>query len=174
MVLWQRDSLDRQRQGVRRMRRYLVVANQTLGGPELVDKLDECVAAGPCRFYFVVPATSVSDLEPVDRPLTLSGVDGGAGLLPDADAVARAIAGRRLEKELARLREAGVDADGQVGDPRPLHAIKDALRKQEVDEVIVSTLHRGSRWLVMDLPHRLRRSLEVPVTHIAGHPGPAV
>jgi nucleotide-binding universal stress UspA family protein len=154
------------------MRRYLVVANQTLGGPELMDKLDECVAAGPCRFHFVAPATAVADLESIDRPLTLSGVDGGAGILPDMDEVARAIARRRLEKELARLREAGVDADGEVGDPRPVHAIKDALREREVDEIIVSTLHRGSRWLVMDLPHRVRRGLELPVTHVAGHPGP--
>ncbi len=43
VVVWlrQRDSLDRQSQGVRPMRRYLVVANQTLGGPELADKLEE-------------------------------------------------------------------------------------------------------------------------------------
>jgi hypothetical protein len=156
------------------MRRYLVVANQTLGGPELVDKLDECAAAEPCRFYFVVPATAVGDLESVDRPLTLSGVDGGAGTMPDIGMVAQAMARRRLEMELARLREAGVDADGEVGDPRPLHAIKDSLRKRDVDEVIVSTLHRGSRWLVMDLPHRVGRSFELPVTHVAGHPGPAV
>jgi hypothetical protein len=157
------------------VRRYLVVANQTLGGPELVGKLEECVAAGPCQFYFVVPATAVTDLEPVDRPLTLSGVDGGAGILPGLDEVARAMGRRRLEKELARLREAGVDADGEVGDPRPIHAIKDALRKQQVDEVIVSTLaHRVSRWLVMDLPHRAARSFELPVTHVAGAAGPAV
>jgi GABA permease len=149
-----------------------VVANQTLGGPELAGKLDECVAAGPCRFHFVVPATAVADQESIDRPLTLSGVDGGAGILPDMDEVARAMARRRLEKELARLREAGVDADGEVGDPRPVHAIKDALREREVDEIIVSTMHRDSRWLVMDLPHRVRRSYELPVTHVAGHPGP--
>ena len=154
------------------MRRYLVLGNQTLGGPERAGKLDECVAAGPCRFHFVVPATAVADLESIDRPLTLSGVDGGAGILPDMDEVARAMARRRLEKELARLREAGVDADGEVGDPRPVHAIKDALREREVDEIIVSTMHRDSRWLVMDLPHRVRRSYELPVTHVAGHPGP--
>jgi hypothetical protein len=153
------------------LRRYLVVANQTLGGPELAQKLGECVAAGPCRFHFVVPATPVSDMAP-DQSLTLSGVDGGAGLLPDMDEASRAIARGRLERELSRLREAGVDADGEVGDPRPLHAIKDALREQQVDEVIVSTLHRGSRWLVMDLPHRVRRSFQLPVTHVAGHPGP--
>ena len=156
------------------MRRYLVVANQTLGGPELAGKIDECVTAGPCRFYFVVPATSVSDMEAVNRPLTWSGVDGGgAGMLRHMDEIARVMALGRLEKELARLREASVDADGEVGDPRPLHAIKNALRKQEVDEVIVSTLHRGSRWMVIDLPHRVKRNFAMPVTHVAGHPGPA-
>jgi hypothetical protein len=153
------------------LRRYLVVANQTLGGPELTRKLEECVAAEPCRFYFVVPATPVSDMAP-DRSLTWSGVDGGAGLLPDMDKASQAIARRRLERELSRLRESGIEADGEVGDPRPLHAVKDALHKQEADEVIVSTLHRGSRWLVMDLPHRIKRSFELPVTHVAGHPGP--
>ncbi len=163
-----------ERCGVMSVRRYLVVANQTLGGPQLVEKLKECMAAGPCNFYFVVPATPVSDLEPVDRPLTLSGVDGGAGMLPDLDEVARAMARRRLEKELARLREAGVEADGEVGDPRPVHAVKDALHKRQVDEIIVSTLpHRTSRWLVMDLPHRVKRSFGLPMTHVAGPAGPA-
>jgi hypothetical protein len=156
------------------VRRYLVLANQTLGGRQLVEKLEECRAAGPFSFYFVVPATPVSDLEPVDDRLTLSGVDGGAGMLPDLDGVARAMARRRLQKELARLRDAGVEADGEVGDPRPVHAVKDALREREVDEIIVSTLpHRTSRWLVMDLPHRVRRGFSLPVTHVAGEAGPA-
>jgi hypothetical protein len=40
------------------MRRYIVVANQTLGGEELTAKLAECGDAGPCRFYLVVPVTN--------------------------------------------------------------------------------------------------------------------
>jgi hypothetical protein len=157
------------------MRRYLVVANQTLGGPQLVQKLRDCMAAGPCHFHLVVPATPVSDLEAVDRPLTLSGVDGGAGLLPDFRKLGKTFAQRRLEHELARLRQEEASADGEVGDPRPLHAVDDALRRVEADEVIVSTLpQRVSRWLAMDLPHRIARHSRLPVTHVTSDPGPPV
>jgi hypothetical protein len=156
------------------MRRYLIVANQTLGGEALNKKLAEYMAQGPCRFYLVVPATQVSEYEPVpDLPLALSGVDGGAGMIPDADQVARSLARRHLERELARLRELGADADGEVGDPKPLRAIRSVLKRQEVDEVIVSTLpHRMSRWMVMDLPHRVQRTFGLPVTHVSGPAGP--
>jgi hypothetical protein len=39
------------------MRRYLIVANQTLGGDQLSAKLAEYMRAGPCRFYLVAPVT---------------------------------------------------------------------------------------------------------------------
>ena len=39
------------------MRRYLVVANRTLGGAHLTAKVHECVAAGPCQFHVLVPAS---------------------------------------------------------------------------------------------------------------------
>jgi hypothetical protein len=159
--------------GVISVRRYLVVANQTLGGPKLADKLREFMSAGPCRFYLVVPATPTSQfLEPISQPLSLAAVDGGGGMLPDYSKIAEVVARRRLDQELARLREAGAEADGEVGDSRPLHAIRDALAREQADEIIVSTLpHRLSRWLVTDLPHRARRT-GLPVTHVAGPAGP--
>jgi hypothetical protein len=156
------------------MRRYLVVANQTLGSEHLNMKLAECMAAGPCQFYLVVPATQINEYEPVpDLPYALSGVDGGAGMIPDPSGVARALAGRHLQRELDRLREAGAHADGEVGDPKPLKAIRTALKDHTVDEIIVSTMpHHVSRWLAMDLPHRIDRTFGLPVTHISGPPGP--
>jgi hypothetical protein len=39
------------------MRRYLIVANRTLGGEQLSAKLAECASAGPCRFYLAAPVT---------------------------------------------------------------------------------------------------------------------
>jgi hypothetical protein len=39
------------------MRRYLVVANQTLGSNELYEEVRACLASGPCTFHIVVPAT---------------------------------------------------------------------------------------------------------------------
>ena len=150
------------------MRRYLVVANQTLGGEELMAKLAECASAGPCRFYLVVPVTNT---EASDRWFT----GGLEGVLPGAYKIARTLAGGRLQHELERLREAGVEADGEVVEPTPLEAIRKIANREEVDEVIVSTLPRRlSRWMAMDLPHRIRRTTSLPVTHIRGPAGPSL
>ena len=99
------------------MRRYLVVANQTLGGELLTAQLAECMDAGPCRFYLVVPVTNT---EASDRWFT----GGLEGVLPGAYRIARTLAGGRLQHELDRLREAGVEADGEVVDPMPVDAIR--------------------------------------------------
>jgi nucleotide-binding universal stress UspA family protein len=150
------------------MRRYLVVANQTLGGEELTAKLAECAGAGPCRFYLVVPVTNT---EASDRWFT----GGLEGVLPGAYKIARTMAGARLQHELERLREAGVEADGEVVEPTPLEAIRKIASREEIDEVIVSTLPRRlSRWIAMDLPRRIRRATSLPVTHIAGPAGPSL
>ena len=150
------------------MRRYLVVANQTLGGEELMAKLAECTSAGPCRFYLVVPVTNT---EASDRWFT----GGLEGVLPGAYKIARTLAGGRLQHELERLREAGVEADGEVVEPTPLEAIRKIANREEVDEVIVSTLPRRlSRWIAMDLPRRIRRATSLPVTHVTGPAGPSL
>lgn len=135
------------------MRRYLVVANQTLGGDHLADKVRQCVAEGPARFHILVPAT-----QPQDHAVWTEGE-------------ARALAQQALDRALERFRQLGADADGEVGDESPLEAIGDAVRDQEFDEIILSTLPPGmSRWLRQDLPHRVERSFEIPVTHVVGQP----
>jgi nucleotide-binding universal stress UspA family protein len=150
------------------MRRYLVVANQTLGGEQLTAKLAECMEAGPCRFYLVAPVTNT---EASDRWFT----GGLEGVLPGAYRIARTLADGRLKTELARLREAGADADGEVVEPVPVDAIRKIASREEADEVIVSTLPRRlSRWMAMDLPHRIRRATKLPVTHITGPAGPSL
>jgi hypothetical protein len=130
-------------------RRYLVIANQTLGGKHLLQKIQECIAGGPARFHVVVPAT------PSGEHLTWT------------EGEAQAIAQRRLDRALESFRDRGAEADGQVGDANPLLAIQDALRREEFDEIILSTLPPGaSRWLKLDLLHRVERSFDVPVTHV--------
>jgi hypothetical protein len=151
------------------MRRYLVVANQTLGGEQLAAKLAECMDAGPCRFYLVAPVTNT---EASDRWFT-GGLEGV--VLPGAYRIARTLADARLEHELARLREAGAEAGGEVVEPMPLDAIRKIASREEADEVIVSTLPRRlSRWMAMDLPHRIRRATKLPVTHVTGPAGPSL
>jgi hypothetical protein len=135
------------------MRRYLVVANQTLGGEHLLDEVRTRMEAGDCSFHVLVPATYAHD----------------RGFHTDGAAIA--VAERRLEAALARFREIGADVDGRIGDVNPLYAIEDALRREEFDEIILSTLPAGpSRWLRQDLPHRLARQTDVPVTHVVGSP----
>ena len=78
-----------------------------------------------------------------------------------------AVARSNLETELSRLRELGASADGAVGDPNPMVAIERAVAEHQFDEIILSTLPPGiSRWLAMDLPHRVRRKTNIPLTVI--------
>jgi hypothetical protein len=136
------------------MRRYLVVANQTLGGEHLVEKVRQCLAEGPCRFHIVVPAT------PPGEHLTWN----------EGDAIV--IARDRLDRGLARFRELGAEAEGEVGDKNPIHAIGDALREGQFDEIILSTLPPGiSRWLKLDLPSRVASNFRIPVTHLVAEAG---
>src|SRR5688572_17154590 len=135
------------------MRRCLVVANQTLGGEHLEAEVRRRLAAGPCRFHLVVPATPPSD--------HATWVEGEAKVL----------ARERLDLALEKFRAMGAQVDGEVGDARPLLAIGDALRHAEFDEIILSTLRPGaSRWLKMDLPHRAERQFELPVTQVTDAP----
>ena len=138
------------------MRRYLIVANQTLGGRPLLDAVRALMAdAGreDCAFHVVVPATP--------RRQELHYTEGHA----------RALAGERLEKTLARLEEVGARVTGEVGDASPMAAIGDALRENAYDGLVLSTFPRGlSRWLRQDLPHRAERTFGLPVTHVVTQP----
>lgn len=150
------------------MARYLIVANQTIGGEQLTAKLDELVGAGPCTFRFLVPVTDTEglhqwDYPPIDRAI------------PDAHQIAAALAAGRLEHELERLQRAGIEAGGEVVDALPISRVQQLLSEESFDAVIVSTLPRRlSRWLVMDLPHRIARVADVPVTHVEGNAGPSL
>ena len=42
------------------MSRFLVVANQTIGGSELMDEIRRRIASGPSSFYVLVPATTAT------------------------------------------------------------------------------------------------------------------
>ncbi len=136
------------------MHQYLVVSNQTLESEQLADKVRACLAAGPCQFHVLVPAT-----HPRDHYFWTEGSD-------------RVIARTRLAAALERMRVLGAVADGEVGDASPLQAIQDVLtRGLHVDEIILVTLPPGpSRWLRQDLVHRLTRTVNIPLTHLIAEP----
>jgi hypothetical protein len=77
---------------------------------------------------------------------------------------ARAAAARRLETSLNRLRSAGLEARGSVGDSNPMLAIEDALREFPADEVIVVAGDETEDELTSELRQRLDRPVEALTT----------
>lgn len=135
------------------VRRYLVLANQTLGGAHLARVVQDRLAAGPSRFHILVPAT------PPQEQATWT------------EGEAEAVATERLEKALARFGELGAEATGEVGDPDPLQAVRDVIESDRYDELILSTLPVGiSRWVRRDLPSRVAKVFPYTITHIEAQP----
>jgi nucleotide-binding universal stress UspA family protein len=127
----------------------LVVANRTAGSEELLQALRERAEQGPAAFHLVVPATP-------------RGVSWAADMHAGGDA-----AEHDLEGALEKLRGAGLDIDGEIGDPDPVAAVTDAANLNKFDELIVSTLHKTiSKWLKLDLPSKAAHATGLPVTHV--------
>ena len=131
-------------------RRILVVANETVGGTPLRDCIREKSEGARTEILVVCPA--------LNSPLR--------HWVSDEDE-ARAAAQERLDASLARLRAAGIEARGEIGDGDPLQAIEDALRTFGADELIISTHPEGrSHWLERGIVASARERFAVPVTHV--------
>jgi GABA permease len=130
--------------------RILVVANETVGGPELLSEIRERSRGHAARVLVVTPA--------LNSPLR--------HWVSDEDD-ARAAAQARLDESLASMRAAGVDAAGEVGDGDPTLAIEDAVRTFQPDELIISTHPAGrSNWLERGVVEKARERFDVRVTHV--------
>lgn len=137
--------------------RYLLLANQTLAGQRLREKLRE-VSGPDTTVHLVVPATPVNVMQ-----------DDDPQVLDESQSMreGRKKAQHRLREGLGMLSEEGISATGEIGHPDPIEAIEDALAGGDYDEIIISTLPATvSRWLKMDLPSRAGRKFDLPVTHV--------
>jgi len=130
--------------------KVLVIANETVGGDELLALLGTRSIDLDEQVLLVCPAlnsrvrTWTSDEDP-----------------------ARAGAQERLDASLSRLAEAGVSARGEIGDGDPLQALEDALREFPADEIGVSTHPPGrSHWLEQGVVEQARQRYDVPITHV--------
>ncbi len=138
------------RHGSEGERRILVVANETVGGSMLRDRIRERSEGVRAEVLVVAPA--------LNTPIRhwASDEDG-----------ARAVAESRLQQSLDLLRAGGVSARGEVGDAEPLQAIEDALRTFGADEIIISTHPEGrSQWLERGVVSAARERFAVPITHV--------
>jgi hypothetical protein len=120
----------------------LVIANETVIGGELLDRIRERAARGPARFLIVAPQSDPSQ-----------------SAHPEAE--------RRLRRALSELRATGIDAHGQIAHPDPYAAAMQAIEDERIDELIVSTFEEArSGWLRRHLVERLREDTKLPVEHV--------
>jgi hypothetical protein len=135
------------------MNHVLVIANETVAGQGLIDAVEARAAGGQ--------ADLVTVIAPVNRP------ESGYVVYEDTR---RAAAGRRLDRTLVALREAGVKAHGVVVDADPADAVRDAMAMLEPrpDYIIVSTHPKEkSGWLRRKVIDRVRSVAgDVPVEHV--------
>jgi hypothetical protein len=137
------------------MRRYLVIANQTLATHQLRQELLLRAEVGPALFHFIVPNTATEDYSAA-WPTHEGGVQAGTEG-----------ARERLRFALATVRAAGAAALGALGDPDPLQAVQLQVQCSNYDEIIVSMLpEKSSRWFRQDLPSRIAGAVQVSVTTI--------
>jgi hypothetical protein len=119
----------------------LVIANETVLGKQLLDRIRERAQRGDASFLLISPQSDPSE-----------------AAHPDAE--------RRLRRAVAELRGEGIEAHGQVAHPDPFTAAQEAMREERVDEIIVSTFGpEKSGWLRRDLVDLLRGE-GVPVEHV--------
>jgi hypothetical protein len=120
----------------------LVVANETVVGEPLLERIRERARRGPASFLIVSPQS-----------------DPSRASHPEAE--------RRLRRALTILRAEGIEVHGQVAHPDPFAAATHAVEDERVDEIIVSTFAPSrSPWLRRDLIQRLRKATDLPVEHV--------
>jgi len=119
----------------------LVVANQTVLGEPLLDKIRDRAKAGPVSFLIISPQGETE------------------GNYEDAE--------KRLLRAVTLLRGEGIDAHGQISHPDPYAAVLQTMEDERVDELIVSTLPNArSGWLRRNLLGRLRETTKLPIEHV--------
>jgi DNA-binding LacI/PurR family transcriptional regulator len=131
------------------VKRILVVANETVAGKPLIDAVRERAGGDEVDVHVICPQNQPRHGYVIYESMT------------------REAAANRLKITLALLREAGIEAHGEVMDPDPYAAVMDALGEAEYDEIIIST-HPETRsgWLREGLVDRVRRAARRPVEHV--------
>ncbi len=131
--------------------RTLVVANEATVGAEMRDALLRHLGGGLGQVFVVAPALSDSALKH-----TLGDVDGA--IAPAED---------RLRRTLEELHNAGIEANGEVGDADPMLAINDEIQKFHPDRILV-VAHRDEDGAFAErgLLEQAQRDLDLPVVEL--------
>jgi GABA permease len=140
--------------------RVLVLANETADSVELLDELRRLGADSATSYYVVVPASPVE-----------TGAAATHGPLDVAEATQQA-AEARLQYTLSALRSENLEADGALGDYRPLRALADGVETFGPDQIVIATLPpEYSVWHRFEVVDRARAEYStLPVTHVVATP----
>ena len=139
--------------------RVLVLANETANSGELLDELRRIGADTATKYFVVVPASPIE-----------TGVAATHGPLDLGEATEQA-AQARLDNTLSTLHSDNLDADGELGDYRPLRALANAVDSFHPDQIVIATLPpEYSVWHRFDVVDRARAEYDVPVTHVVATP----
>ena len=142
--------------------RVLVMANETANSEELLDELRRIGADSAATYFVVVPASPIE-----------TGVAATHGPLDSMEATQQA-AQARLDHTLSTLRSDNLEADGALGDQRPLRALAEAVDSFHPDQIVIATLPpEDSVWHRFDVVDRARAEHGVPVTHVVATPAGA-
>ncbi len=129
-------------------RRLLAIVPDAIEGSETVDEIRGRENGGALQVRVIVPAVEATPLRH-----TLGDVD-----------EPRREAQRRLQASLELLRRNGVDASGEVGDPDPVQAARDALLEAPADEVLIfEHPDDQARWFEHGLLEKAREAIEPPL-----------
>lgn len=132
------------------MHRILVVANETVGGQELLTEVRGRAGDSRSQILVVCPA--------LNSPIRHWASD---------EDQARAAAQARLDASLGAMRAAGLHVEGEIGDGDPIQAIEDAVRTFQPDELVISTHPEGrSHWLERGVVEKARERFAIPITHV--------
>lgn len=125
------------------MRRALILADGNATSPRIRERIEQLLTTDPdTAFRLVVPAAADPERGPE-------------------------LARQRLEAGLTALEGVAAEVTGAVGDAHLIQAVSDEMERERVDLILLSTPPSGaSRWVRLDLPHRLRRKFDVRVEHL--------
>jgi hypothetical protein len=129
-------------------RRVIAIITDPIGGREAIQQLQETAPGDEIELRLVAAAVEANPLRH-----TLGDID-----------EPREEAKVKLDASLESLRDAGLEANGTVGDPDPIQAAQDALLEAPADEVVIFQREASeSRWNEGDLSERAEEQLEPPL-----------
>lgn len=130
----------------------LVVANETLASPLIVDQVVERAGGPGARVGVVAPVLPGHKLD---------------HWLGTEEAEVERDPARRIEATTKALSEAGLRASGYVSDAEPLEALQDGIRVFEPEEVVIAThTPERSNWLERGFVEEAKKLTDLPITHL--------